>query len=129
MDDLISKSQLMNTIATEVHFDTEHPLEAYGKLMALINNAPVVARDFNMHDTEKHGHWITNPNPHTVTCSICGNIELSEWAWDKADYCPHCGAKMDAESKPEHWFDCYATFINQTTDKERKENANKEREH
>jgi len=40
MNDLISRSKLMNTIATEVHYDTEKPLEMYGKLLQLIQDAP-----------------------------------------------------------------------------------------
>lgn len=40
MNDLISRSRLMNTIATEVHYDTEKPLEMYGKLLQLIQDAP-----------------------------------------------------------------------------------------
>ena len=40
MNDLISKAKLMNTIATEVHYDTEKPLEMYGKLLQLIQDAP-----------------------------------------------------------------------------------------
>ena len=37
---LIDKAALLNRIATEVHYDTEHPLEAYGKLLSEINDAP-----------------------------------------------------------------------------------------
>ncbi len=40
MNDLISRSRLFNTIATEVHYDTEKPLEMYGKLLQLIQDAP-----------------------------------------------------------------------------------------
>ena len=42
MSDLISKSALLNRIATEVHYDTENPLEQYGKLMGAINSQPTV---------------------------------------------------------------------------------------
>ena len=38
MSDLISKGKLLNRIATECHYDTEHPLEAYTKLLATIND-------------------------------------------------------------------------------------------
>ena len=37
---LIDKAALLNRIATTVHYDTEHPLEAYGKLLSEINDAP-----------------------------------------------------------------------------------------
>ena len=46
----------------------------------------------------KHGHWKEDS-----TCSVCGKkaikkiIFSGETLWeDKYDYCPHCGAKMDA---------------------------------
>ena len=41
MNDLISKSKLFNTIASEVHYDTEKPLEMYGKVLQLIQDAPI----------------------------------------------------------------------------------------
>lgn len=42
MSDLISKSKLLNTIATNVHYDSENPLAQYAKLLALVNDAPTV---------------------------------------------------------------------------------------
>ena len=61
----------------------------------------------------KHGHWIKNIRRFSVmsidgyvrdeekvthTCSVCriGIVGL-----DNMDYCPHCGAKMDAEGGAE----------------------------
>ena len=40
MTDLISKADLLNTIGKECHYDTEHPLEAYAKLINVINSFP-----------------------------------------------------------------------------------------
>ena len=40
---LIDKAKLLNTIATEVHYDSEHSLEMYAKMLSLINDAPEVA--------------------------------------------------------------------------------------
>lgn len=37
MSRYIDRVHLMNRIATECHYDTEHPLEAYSKLMQVIN--------------------------------------------------------------------------------------------
>lgn len=37
---LIDKAKLLNTIATEVHYDSEHSLEMYAKMLSLINDAP-----------------------------------------------------------------------------------------
>lgn len=62
----------------------------------------------------KHGRWIIRDNPGTgwyrVTCSECGEDVTSvvpvigffpdaKVIWD---YCPCCGAKMDAEGGEEH---------------------------
>lgn len=40
---LIDKAALLNKIATEVHYDSEHSLEMYAKMLSLINDAPEVA--------------------------------------------------------------------------------------
>lgn len=39
---LIDKAALLNRIATEVHYDSEHSLEMYAKLLNEINDAPTV---------------------------------------------------------------------------------------
>ena len=39
---LIDKAALLNKIATEVHYDSEHSLEMYAKMLSLINDAPAV---------------------------------------------------------------------------------------
>lgn len=83
---LIDKATLLNKIATEVHYDTEAPLEAYGKLMSLINNAPTV-------DAEpvRHGHWVAEiSDEEEYKCSECGDKE-----YYTCNYCPNCGARMD----------------------------------
>ncbi len=38
--ELIDKAVLLNRIATEVHYDSEHSLEMYAKMLSLINDAP-----------------------------------------------------------------------------------------
>jgi len=42
VSDLISKSALMNKIATECHYATENPLEQYAKLISIINGMEAV---------------------------------------------------------------------------------------
>lgn len=37
---LLDKAVLLNRIATEVHYDSEHSLEMYAKLLSEINDAP-----------------------------------------------------------------------------------------
>ena len=34
---LINRADLFNKIATECHYDSEHPLESYAKLLQVIN--------------------------------------------------------------------------------------------
>ena len=98
---LIDKAALLNTIATEVHYDSERPLEMYAKLLSVVNDAPTV-------DAEpvRHGRWcVTQAYPHTIYCSECfQRFAQAHWAvWEDGslprDYCPHCGAKMDGERR------------------------------
>lgn len=37
MSRYIDRVHIMNRIATECHYDTEHPLESYSKLLEVIN--------------------------------------------------------------------------------------------
>lgn len=95
---LIDKAALLNTIATEVHYDSERPLEMYAKLLSVVNDAPTV-------DAEpvRHGRWIEGNNFHWYynSCSCCGytrTTDIKSNGWNQWKYCPMCGAKMD-ESK------------------------------
>lgn len=75
---LIDKAELLNRIATEVHYDTEHPLEAYGKLLSEINDAPediVRCKDciyYGDHGDEEMvcAMMILYPNKPTDYCSL-----------------------------------------------------------
>lgn len=89
MSDLISKSKLLNTIATNVHYDSENPLAQYAKLLALVNDAPTV-------EAERHGHWVNEMG--MILCSECRDswgTEMEEMIRSFINYCPNCGAKMD----------------------------------
>ncbi len=49
-----------------------------------------------------HGYWIPKPiidHSGEWYCSICGKDMLYTWGpgCGLADYCPHCGAKMDGD--------------------------------
>lgn len=88
---LINKEKLINKIATDVHYDTEHPLESYAKLLMMIVEAP---------DEEdvSHGEWIVHYNhntPYMAHCSECGYIKAINSMNDLTEYCVFCGAKMD----------------------------------
>lgn len=44
-----------------------------------------------------HAKWIDNAHgSYFFGCSNCGFI-YSYWDYDKYEYCPHCGAKMDGD--------------------------------
>ena len=46
----------------------------------------------------RHGKWIDITESHIGTCSLCGD----RWgSVDMMNYCPSCGARMDAERKEE----------------------------
>ena len=44
----------------------------------------------------KHGEWVPSEYQPHHTCSVCGH-----WfsLYDKVNYCPNCGAKMDLEEE------------------------------
>lgn len=47
----------------------------------------------------KHGKWLPTRHPDQKRCSVCDVISFIALypCINKADYCPHCGAKMDKE--------------------------------
>ena len=94
---LIDKAALLNRIATEVHYDSEHSLEMYAKLLSEINDAPTVEAEPVRHGKWTHNKW--SNMRHDYSCSLCGcrisgvdPFSLSATAYY---YCPECGAKMD----------------------------------
>lgn len=80
---LIDKAALLNKIATEVHYDSEHSLEMYAKMLSLINDAPEVVR---CKDCE---NWVENEH-------------CLAWAYEYSDadgYCYHGKRREDAKTK------------------------------
>lgn len=83
------------------HFDT---YADYSHAFDMIDNAPTI-------DAEpvRHGRWL--PKHHYIAgyefvsghiCSECGNDALNAEGDDfLTDFCPNCGARMDAERKEE----------------------------
>lgn len=47
----------------------------------------------------RHGEWLPTNHPEQKRCSVCDVISFIALypCINKADYCPHCGAKMDKE--------------------------------
>ena len=51
-------------------------------------------------DPVRHGKWISVPHKRDRICSVCEHDEPYRFADEDTnvfDYCPHCGAKMDAK--------------------------------
>lgn len=90
---LINKEKLINKIATEVHYDTEHPLESYAKLLMMIVEAE---------EDDRRGHWIVDYNdnkPFKATCSNCGyGLPITTLLFMKKE-CPNCKIKMEEVEK------------------------------
>ena len=89
MNDLISRKSVLKAI---------EKLHVYGfatldedKLIETINKLPSVTLE------EKTGHWIdiTNKNG-TVIALRCSCCENSPKRGISSDYCPNCGARMEA---------------------------------
>lgn len=88
MHDLISRKVLLNDLcycAPELWHDEEY-IRAKIELQPTVEAAPVI-----------HGRWVISP-PTSLwpigNCSVCGEQHIGT---NKANYCPHCGAKMDGE--------------------------------
>ena len=108
MDDLISRSELLKSydIAKMVEYDeTGCGVDRIAIPVDTIKKAPAI-------DAEpvRHGRWVKDKERNTY-CSVCDcyipavhcrqdyQDDFSEWdeEIDETDYCPHCGAKMDAK--------------------------------
>lgn len=49
-----------------------------------------------------HGRWIEDSDLCTITCSECGKLWcILDNDTDTFNYCPNCGAKMDADDLEE----------------------------
>lgn len=42
-----------------------------------------------------YGHWVYEGNVYVAKCSVCGNYLDMRGVGSKANFCPHCGAKME----------------------------------
>ena len=68
--------------------------EDYGKIKRWIKNAPTIEAE-----PVKHGEWRDYPIADgCLQCSICGVLRIG----GPSNFCPNCGAKMDAEEGEPH---------------------------
>ena len=70
--DLISKSKLLNRIGTDCHYDTEHPLEAYSRVISTINSFPT-QEIIDGPTTTERPYYITKYG--TAFEKICAELE------------------------------------------------------
>ena len=98
MPRLIDADKLSEWIADQFCEDMpKHWDRTAEAILRHINEMPTV-------DPVKHGYWKIIQE-YYMECSVCKTrIDKRdlEWAMDvDADYCPHCGAKMDEEVEDE----------------------------
>ena len=82
-------------------------IEPYEQLELLSNGHIHIDRMAYMNDIDalptvdavpvRHGHWIPchplgDDGPEGYMCSVC-----RVGGWEKTDFCPHCGARMDGD--------------------------------
>lgn len=72
--------------------------DALRKRMAYVcDEAPHVVDDAPTVDPVKHGRWEHHLMPLAYKCSVCGGKQGARvWKFNSKNYCPECGAKMDA---------------------------------
>lgn len=64
-----------------------------GDSIAIIKNVPTIEAE-----PVKHGRWKRiDGQPHIMECLECGSLSVE----NRYNYCPSCGAKMDAEEGEE----------------------------
>ena len=91
-NDLISRSELLKKIGTNTYYSID-PYNQRGKIFEMVALFPAV-------DVEpvRHGRWIPTNDDNKKRCSRCDIIHLiAQYPHGQANYCPNCGAKMDAE--------------------------------
>ena len=90
-----------NTLIKEMHKDSDgaYPVD-FAIVISAVSKTPTV-------DAVEvvHGRWEVNDDYYNweLKCSLCGEqywIEKDELETHKPNYCPKCGAKMDAEVAP-----------------------------
>ena len=94
-NDLISRSALLSktrTIKPPECNSCEYEHMEYVRAED-VRNAPAVDAE-----VVRHGRWV-HLGGDEWCCPVCGEVIHTEGSWEKptCNYCPNCGAKMDAE--------------------------------
>ena len=112
MDDLISRKAAIELYADEENKDLESPRYSV-PIPVIIQNL----KDLPAADPIKHGYWKRYNTYHgddtsgfvdpDWRCSECGKkANINEWfMYDRTDFCPNCGAKMDKLEDDDYDYD------------------------
>ena len=90
-------SRLIDADALQKEYMYEHD----GKRLMLIDTAPTIEErktgEWIGYNTEQDGWKRTDGSPVFMSCSECNGLVLNNGSahWN---YCPNCGAKMEAET-------------------------------
>lgn len=106
MADYIERNQALDRFTYENGDMIPETLETGAENTVSIKTVKAVLRSLPAADVAPvvHGHWIDKTNisraavEQRVDCSVCGHIFYTTSALS-FEYCPHCGAKMDGDSK------------------------------
>ena len=122
----INKADLLNSISTEIQYNTEKPLESYTKLLSLINNYEGI--DINSNETERllnelvtytvliNAYQITNADERVKLLETLNSVPtinpVKHGQWlknDEGDYhCSLCQAIVESDEQYRHyWKYCY----------------------
>lgn len=119
-EDYIKRSDALKAILGVSIYDTIEELEGARTISentwadGLYDAYKIVEEEVDAADVEpvRHGWWIpgdhfeydghgeTVRHPGGITCSQCRYNFAEKYLWSRS-YCPHCGAKMDAEPPKE----------------------------
>lgn len=91
MDDLISREVAAKILRARANMSVGTSKAVFYAAAGMIDKLPAV-------DAEpvRHGEWRRYPECGVTRCSVC------DWSIEEcfsSNYCPNCGAKMDAEVK------------------------------
>ena len=85
--------------------DTKREINLVYKRQELCKAVELVVKHCPTIEVEKRGAWVEDICCNDIVmCNACGNeayFGLDEGTYVLFDYCPNCGAKMDAEVKQE----------------------------
>ena len=95
-------ARLIDADALKVEVNKKNVVGRFNTIL-LIDNAPTIPNEYMRgyeaaeRECKRHGKWIQKCVDYYdgLSCSVCGEfLPCSDEYRYRADYCPHCGAKM-----------------------------------